>query len=543
MIGNNDYGRFDRDDRGVSEILGGIFIFALVIMVLVLLQVWAVPAANQQTEFEHNQRVLGDFQQFGSEVDRAAGLGVLGSSPIEAGTRYSPRFLLLNPSAPAGTVETSQRSVSVRNVQATNPETGSKYLVGDTEYVFETRAVAYRPGYNEYANPPTTRYEGWTLYNDFEGTNRVYTRKGLLSDRTIRLTMLDGNLSQTSQSSITLPTTPISAPSQSVAVRGANPNAPVTLRLETGLSADDWNGTLDSESNFAGATQIDNETVEIRLRYADDSGQPIPYNLRMAKVGIGQGTTAEGAHYLTVVGDEPEIDGAGGSVTVDVRDRFNNPVPGVNVTFSSSQGTIPEPVVTSDQNGRATAEFRNPTAERVTITAMANVNAGDRQIERGRVVFDGIAVEGGTSARDSEINPSDDASFTQESAVFRSAGGNQGPWYADVTFENQGEDRVITAVRVNAYILSTFNRGQSTFPEEADITSGNAALPRATIQGPYVPHPTANARVAEGSSRTLSFEFLVDNANYEPDAGDFFVVSIRFDDGSVGRYFVQPRFS
>jgi hypothetical protein len=427
-------------------------------------------------------------------------------------------------------------------VQATNPETGSKYLVGDAKYNFSTRSVAYRPGYNEYANPPTTRYEGWTLYNDFEGANRVYNRKGLLSDRTIRLTMLDGNLSQSSQSSITLPTTPISAPSQSVTVRGAAPDAPVTLRLGTGLSADDWNATLDSEPNFEGATQIDNDTVEIRLRYADDSNQPITYNLRMAKVGIGQGTTAEGAHYLTVVGDDPSINGAGGSVTVDVRDRFNNPVPGVNVTFSSSQGTIPDPVVTSDQNGRATAEFQSPTSETVTITATADVNAGNRQAERGRVVFDGIIVEDGTSNQDSEINPAGDASFVQRSADFREIGGE---WFADVVFRNEDNQdaKEITAIRVNAYISSTFNQGeQFTNPDRVQISSGNDDLLLANVSGGYVSYTASNAVVGSNQDRKISFEFRDGTQNLQADAGDFFVVSIRFADGSVARYFIQPRF-
>lgn len=548
MTGHNDNDGFDGDDRGVSEILGGIFVFALVITVLVLLQVWAVPAANQQIEFEHNQRVLGDFQQLGSEVDRAAGIGVSGSTTIEAGTRYPPRFLLLNPAPPAGTVETTQRTVSLRNVQATNPETGSKYLVGDTEYSFSTRAVAYDPGYNEYGNPPTTRYEGWTLYNDFEGANRVYNRNGLLSERTVRLTMLDGNISRTTQSSITLPTSPISSSEDPVMVRGAGPNAPVTLLLETDLSAEEWTAMLDSERNFEGATQVDDQTVEIQLRYADDSGQPITYNLRMAKVGIGQGTTDEGAHYLTVVGDEPDFDASGGSITVEVRDRFNNPVPGVNVTFSSADGVFLDPVVTSDDDGRATAEFRNPASETVTVTATADVNEGDdgRQTERGRVVFNGIVVDDGIPTGDSEFNPNDDTSFTQQSATFRSTGmGQTQQWFADVVFRNNDDEpRQITGIRVNAYISSTFSRGeQFTSPDTVRITSGGQNLPLADVQGRYVVHPVSNAEVDAGDLRTITFEFRSGSENLRADSGDFFVVSIRFADGSVGRYFIQPRYT
>lgn len=542
MSRHNDTKQFDRDDRGVSEILGGILVFALVVVVLILLQTWAVPATNQQTEFEHNQRTLGDFQQFGSEVDRAAALGVSGSTAIEAGTRYPPRFLLLNPPAPAGTVQTTQRTVQLANVQASDPETGSKYLVGDTEYTFSTRSVAYDPAYNEYRNAPTTRYEGWALYNDFGDATRVYDRKGLLSDRTIQLTMLDGNVSESTQSSILLSTTPISAPSQTVSVRGVDANNPLTVRLDTDLSAEEWTSMLDSEPNFGGATQLDDDSVEIQFRYADTDGQPITYDLRMAKVGIGQGTTTEDAHYLTVT-ERPNIDGSGGTVTVDVRDRFNNPVPGVDVNFSSAEGSIPVPVVTSDEAGRATTEFLSPVSGTVTITATAMVNEGDdgRQLERGRVVLSGVTVEDGDLDRGSEFNPNDGTSFTQTSAVFE--GSKSTDWFANVTFENQGEDRRVTAVRVNAYILSTFdNSNRGIAPDKVNITSGEYSLNQALVQGPYVTHPSENALVDEGVPRSFVFEFRSEGSNYEPDAGDFFVVSIRFDDGTVERYFVQPRF-
>jgi FlaG/FlaF family flagellin (archaellin) len=542
MSRHNDSKQFDRDDRGVSEILGGILVFALVVMVLILLQTWAVPATNQQTEFEHNQRTLGDFQQFGSGVDRAAALGAPGSTTIEAGTRYPPRFLLLNPPAPAGTVETTQRSVQLVNVQATDPETGSKYLVGDTEYTFSTRAVAYDPAYNEYRNAPTTRYEGWSLYNDFGDATRVYDRKGLLSEQTIRLTMLDGNVSESTQSSILLSTTPISAPSQTVTVRGVDANNPLAVRLDTDLSAEEWTSMLDTEPNFDGATQLDDDSVEIRFQYADATGQPITYNLRMAKVGIGQETTTEDAHYLTVT-ERPRIGSSGGTVAVDVRDRFNNPVPGVEVTFSSADGSIPDPVVTSDAAGRATTEFLSPVSGTVTINATATVAEGDdgRQFERGRVVLSDVTVEGSVPDRASEFNPNDGTSFTQTSAVFE--GSPNTDWFANVTFENQGEDRRITAVRVNAYIVSTFDNSDRVIPpDKVNITSGEYSLNQTLVQGPYVDHPSENALVEEGDPRSFVFEFRSEGSNYEPDTGDFFVVSIQFGDGTVERYFVQPRF-
>jgi hypothetical protein len=178
---------------------------------------------------------------------------------------------------------------------------------------------------------------------------------------------------------------------------------------------------------------------------------------------------------------------------------------------------------------------------------MVAEGADGRQFERGRVVLSGVTVEGSVPDRGSEFNPNDGTSFSQQSADFRSTGAGNGntEWFADVVFRNDDANaaKQITAIRVNAYVSSTFNRGeQFTPPDVVRITSGGQNLPLAEIQGPYVAHPASNAEVDPGETRTITFEFRDGTDNLRADSGDFFVVSIRFGDGTVERYFVQPRF-
>ena len=53
--------RFNADERGVSEIVGAILVFALVILLLSIIQSQAVPSQNQEIEVQHSVVVQGDL--------------------------------------------------------------------------------------------------------------------------------------------------------------------------------------------------------------------------------------------------------------------------------------------------------------------------------------------------------------------------------------------------------------------------------------------------------------------------------------------------
>ena len=75
--------RFRADERAVSEVLGSILLFGLLMTVLVLIQTNAVPAQNQQVEFEHNQRVQQDMLGLDRAVLQAATSDVPTTADVE----------------------------------------------------------------------------------------------------------------------------------------------------------------------------------------------------------------------------------------------------------------------------------------------------------------------------------------------------------------------------------------------------------------------------------------------------------------------------
>ncbi|MEF8831591.1 MAG: hypothetical protein V5A23_08670 [Halobacteriales archaeon] len=64
------------DDRAVSEVIGAVLVFALLVTTLSIYQVMAIPGQNASVEYKHSQAVVDDFEAFG-----AAALGVGDTRP------------------------------------------------------------------------------------------------------------------------------------------------------------------------------------------------------------------------------------------------------------------------------------------------------------------------------------------------------------------------------------------------------------------------------------------------------------------------------
>lgn len=521
------------DRRGVSEIIGAIFVFAILIMLLGIVQVWAVPAANEQTEFDHNQRAIADVQSLAADVYRVAGTGTGGSATVEIGARYDSRLFLVNPPAPAGSLRTEETTVRIGNVRALDPETAD-YV--DGTLTLDSRSLSYRPNYHEYRNAPITRYEGWALYNDFPSADIVQGGRSPVSGSRISLVALDGRQSTTAGGTVTVPTEPVSAPMRTVSVTNDSAGA-ITLTLQTGLSADKWTEILSEEldnGDVESVDEIDDDHVRITLN------ESRTYQLRLAKVGIGPGATPEGAHYLTAPNPQPVLDATGGTVSVEVRDRFNNPVTGVPVHFDAPQIGLNTTVV-SDEDGAATARFDDPPVNQTTITATAPVNSGTNSKDRERVVFADVPVTPNEQDdRDSEINPDDASSLKFVSSELDSQNNAN---YVDVTFENLGPAKTVEELRINAYISNQQSQGGgggTILPDEVVIDGGASHEVGGGYEAPTGGFQQFIPAAGESNAEpTYRFEFLRNGAAYSPDRADFFVFSLRFDDGTTARYFVQ----
>ncbi|WP_254279067.1 Ig-like domain-containing protein [Haloarcula marina] len=523
-----------RDDRGVSEVLGAILMFGLLVSLLVLVQVNAVPAQNQQVEFEHSQRVQQDMLALDGALLRAGTENVPASTQIELAARYPSRFFLVNPGVGAGSIETlAPGTVTVSNARAPS---ASAYWDG-TDRTFDTRVLRYRPNYNEYRNAPTTVYEHNALTNAFQSGATVPVDSGsFIEGDQVMLLLVDGQLSTASTRAVGVETTPLSSPARPLTVTNDTASG-ITLTLPTTLSAGDWEAILADErvangghvSGIAVSDGTPYNTLTVTL-------EPGRYRFRMARVGVGSDVddTVLGPHYVT-----PVEEGASESIRADesarvsvrIRDRYNNPAAG-RVTFTATGGEF------RLSNGTRVASLTKPSNGTGTVSAVFSPDSGfegtavvtaQRDFDesgtveaRERTTFSVPVTDGTDEDTDEDVsglNPWFSESIRLESVQ------NAGPNRVSVVLYNNGSvDRKMNRVRLLFY---SANSGQ---PADWGKLNGDDADQFFRFGNWEPVDQSVVVRSKQPETITLEFD----------DAGnkDFFGLAVEYN-GTSANYFVQ----
>ncbi len=562
--------RFDElsgDRRGVSEVLGAVLVFGLVLLLLMVVQVTAVPAANQQVEYDHSKRALDDVQTFDHGVDRAAATGQGSSASIEAGVRYPTRLFLLNPPPAAGTVRTTGgESFELEGFVAVNPESADYLDASGAPIGFETTSFEYDPAYNEFASAPLTRYESGAVYDTYDDGVLVRDAGAVVSGRRIALVALAGSMATTSVDNVVLETVPLSGPAGPVAV-AAPPGVSPSIVVETGLSAATWRteilaGAYDAAGDPTDGRYVtgvaclepgvdDGEACDGRLRITFEPD--VTYDLRLAKVGVGSSGAAESesAWYLTTpqTGTITVPNGGSQELVVVARDRFNNPVSGVPVTFTLDDGDAGSFVgdstdVRTDEDGSARVVFAAaPTFDGgpVDVTATAGDLADDPDGNGDRVetgagsVADHEVVEYGTrltvvsppggddDGLDINPNSTGKVALTDASAV-----GGGGDSTVTLTFESKaGGDVDLVGGRVNYH--STGGPGSSAGSSPTEVEIGGTVL---EVSGEFRTVASPITVGTTGTDVALSW-------NGEIQGDHFYILTLEFSNGEVETYFVS----
>ncbi|WP_336133764.1 Ig-like domain-containing protein [Natronomonas amylolytica] len=512
------------DTRGVSEVVGAILVFGVLIALLAVMQTQAVPAANQQVEFEHSQDVQGDFAEFHAAANDVATGGDRESVSIAAGTGYPTRMLFFNPPRVQGSISTSEnRTVTIQNAQAVDPEVDD-YLNGD-DVSLGSRTLRYDVSYNELGNPPQVRYEYGILYNQFRGDTTIQNPGSVIDDTEINLVFMAGNYSRTAGDTQSLEVRPVSAPSRPVTVEGKDGNN-ITMVLPTELPVEDWQ-ELYGDQDHVTITDATGDNIKIEL----DGDRR--YTLKMAGLGLEQGVDKPDAHYIVPAKEGVTDVGAGGNVSVafEVRDRYNNPVAGENVSITLGGNTK---FVDTNGEGKAAISV-SPSTTGTATGKIVDCTGSDRCTADFNV---NVISPGGS------INPSGGVRL-QEAVLATSiendlgnAIGGLNPWTpgnnegdaVDLVF-SVDDNLEFDGVRVNYYASSD----DSAPPEEWAMTDGSSTI-SGEISGKFNSSssldPSADLQVAftDGSGSVVSAS-----------TSDYFVITVILSNGEQSIYFASPR--
>lgn len=384
-------------DRGVSTVVGALLMFGLVMVLLVSLQATAVPAWNKAVEFEHDSRVQNDVSGFHDDILRSSTQRTDYSTTVSLGVRYPTRPFLLNPPDPSGHLRTlANGSVTLSNATASG-EAGD-YLDG-TPRSFTTRTVVYRADYNEYRNAPRYLIDNGGLIEQYRDEEFPESEPMLVDGRRITLVLVQGPLSEASVRDASVMTHAVSPSVDTTVV--SNASSPVEITVPTAAGRSYWQDALGDELDSEGGYVVSLEVTEgepyntLRLEL-----QPgVDYRLRTAAVSVGGDHTHGTPHYLTRGGPDPTTAvGQYREVEFVVRDRFTNPVAGVDVRASVVDG--PGEVVavddTSDDDGTVRFQYVSERAGTATIRATFGSTPGALETAERSITVDGGATAGVT---------------------------------------------------------------------------------------------------------------------------------------------------
>ena len=371
---------FDSDERGVSEVLGAILVFGVVVVLLGIIQTQAIPAANEQVEFNHNQEVQGDLAQLQESVSEVVRDGNRQSVSVSLGATYPTRLFFFNPPNPSGTVRSTDaqtaeivaQSSSSDVIQSPEGQVDARIDNVNTagELSFELRSLVYEPNYNEYRDPPSVVSEYGVMYLNSSDSSVVIENRPVVDGTTISLVSTAGEFDRSSTATRSFGVDAAPAPTTTIPIQHSNPgpgpNNYIELTLPTRLGQEQWDSIVSGQSNVRGATvnptpvgPAANEVV-IEL----DSGtasNPIVYELEVPRYEVDNSAPDPSRTYVaTDAGSSKRVPpGEGVKVTAEVRDEYNNPIPGEPVTFEITRTgtTVFSQQVRADENGRATVQI------------------------------------------------------------------------------------------------------------------------------------------------------------------------------------------
>lgn len=558
-------------DRGQSEVVGAILIFGLLLTLLTIMQVMVVPSANEKVEFKHSQTAQQDIEEFGGTIDRVATTGSAETVAVDAGVQYPSRLFLLNPPPASGSVQVddTNRPIGVENARAMDGETGEFWNGTTQEY--ETATFRYEADYHYYQNSPSTVFAHGTLYNEFQqdsdSRQLVVDDGNIVEGRQITLLTLEGDVSHSTASTVSLETTPLSAPMQTVSVVSDNGTDPIQLTFPTELSEEDWrsilddelcedadsNGRCDGREDSDPATDPPGRVTSVNV--SDDVvtitlEQGVTYDLRMGKVGVGDRVTNEKAYYVTDVrgGNATLQLGNAQEYVVQVRDRYNNPVSGTAVTFSDTgnddgtfqnendDGTVQ---VRTDENGYASAVFTPNRTGSVSLTASAGDLADDNSEPNEpheTVTFTSVLVGPGAGGDEpvQDINPNLEESLVLTNVTPTEIEGNSVYAY-NVTFNNTGSvPRSLDELRYSFGFSSKASGVDA--PAAINVSGPGFASTELELGGPY--KQVSSDPVAPGETLTIAAEPVDPDKEFDM----FIVLSALIgaeDETDSGLYFID----
>ncbi|RDZ52431.1 hypothetical protein C5C07_11655 [Haloferax sp. Atlit-4N] len=534
-------------ERGQAVQVGAILLFGFLVIGLSLYQATVVPQQTKATEFGAYLDASDDLVSLHNDVLATATRGVQSGVTVQTGVQYRPRVVFINPGPPTGSLAlTDSRDVTIAGVDAVDGEPEAVRTLWDGgARTYESKVLRYSPSYNEFDGTPIT-VSGASVQRE-AGANVVpLGGQTLVSGNRITVVSVDGRIGQTAART-PLTVAPISSAARTVTVTNES-DEDISLTVPVGSNATAWsrsptadrlleNVRVKAVSDLGDGADPTNSLVRVTLNGS------YTYELRLAKVELSSSSAAstvaspDGQYLVPVTTGASAAPGESTGVVVEARDGYNNPVEGERIDFTVTEGDASPTsrTITTTDDGRAGFAF-TPAGDAdgpITVRASGDLD-GDGTVEAIEQttytvpLVNGSGGGGGTGAGDDgstgEINPPND----YEGDVVLEGASEVGPSNeVEIRLNNTGDTRTITSFRVSFHYPDSNNK----FASGVEFNGS----PEQPIGGQQYTLGS-NAVTLQGNQTTpVSVTFAPSGVNAN---GDFFILTVQFDDGEFATYFV-----
>lgn len=341
------------ENRAVTAVIGFILIFGILVISFSLYQATVVPQQNGEVEFEQYQEVQEQMVDLRTNILLMQDSTSTRSAAVDLGVRYPSRTVFVNPGPASARLQTAgadNRSVNltIQNATAVGSEGAGETadFWDGTPIEYNTSVIEFRPDYNRFQGALPIVYEHGLAHTQVDsGAGSVpLTQQSLVEGNQISVLALNGSLREGGIGTASVDIEPLSTRSEVVEVE--NTDGPITLEFASRMNVSTWNESLENQLVPSGGHVESVDFVEDGpgefsiLEITLEENQR--YEIQLAKVGLGTGTTETTERYLTPVeGTNSVVEpGSAQQLTVEARDKFNTPQSGVNVSADPSGGSF-----------------------------------------------------------------------------------------------------------------------------------------------------------------------------------------------------------
>ena len=171
-----------RENEGVSNIIGTLLIFAVLVSLYGAYQSTAVPVWNKGVEYDHLDVVYADMMSMKSDIEDVALLKSPKSSDIHLGVRYPERAIFMNPGEGAAGMLTVESDVNISITYTTSGAVPITINYSSSRITYELYGTIGSPKYV---------YEHGILIKDFRTTSVTTDEQKLIVGDTVYIPILN----------------------------------------------------------------------------------------------------------------------------------------------------------------------------------------------------------------------------------------------------------------------------------------------------------------------------------------------------------------